>query len=279
MRPIDFAVIGFPKAGTTWCWEALNGTDEFFVPAAKDTYYFDRHFERGDAWYAPHFAGRSDAQLAGEVCHDYIYSPEALERLADHGGPEFRPVVVLRDPVDRSVSHLRYALQMRRVTSVDYAEVLEQDREIISRSFYHTHLAAARDVFGTRLTVLFFEDLTTDPYRFARDLFAACGNNAAALNQLPAKSNRSSTPRISALVDVARIASDVLDRTGNRQLLGKLKSSRLKSMLFSTDGDTAATQTGIAEFRARASIELEETRRHLAEDFGIDRYAAEVSAT
>lgn len=52
---LDFIGIGPMRAGTSWLHHALSLHPGVSLPREKETFYFDRYFERGPAWYAAHF--------------------------------------------------------------------------------------------------------------------------------------------------------------------------------------------------------------------------------
>lgn len=246
-RQPDFLVIGAPKAGTTWCHDFLHVNEQFFVPAAKDTYFFDRHFERGEPWYERHFRPADHGQIVGEVCHDYMYSRDALGRIREYFSSGVRTVLVLREPVARSLSHLKYSHQLGNVDSLDQS-ALETNPNIIELSRYEQYLDAVVELLGRDLSILFFEDLTRDSSAFGTDLATACGMPLREEDiVLPGRSNPSGKARSRVLAKSAKSAAQLLDRAGARTLVGGLKSSPIRGLLFDTstsqDIDEVTRQT------------------------------------
>ncbi len=264
----DFLVIGAPKAGTTWCHDFLETNRHFFVPAAKDTYFFDRHFHRGKDWYERHFRTADSGDVAGEVCHDYMYSSCALERIHDYFESGVRSVVVLREPTSRSISHLKYSHQLGNIDSLDEA-ALTQNPNIIDLSRYERFLGSVVEHLGNDLSILFFEDLVADADKFAADLATACSPRPLDGSfALPGKSNASGHARSKLVAKSAKNIAGALDRVGARSLVGTLKSSPIRKALFDTSTTTPIADStkevidlALADSRDR-TIELLERSPH-----------------
>ena len=107
----NFIYIGPNKAGSSWLHEVLVRHPQVFMSPAKDLYFFDRYYDRGLAWYLSQFTGAGPEHLVvGEVCQDYLFHPDAPERMAASLG-SCRMMVTLRDPADRAFSSYLYMLR------------------------------------------------------------------------------------------------------------------------------------------------------------------------
>ena len=89
-RP-NFLVIGAQRAGTTLLHRLLATHPEVYVPfQRKELHYFDRYFERGDAWYAGYFPAEPATRrylAVGEVTPDYLAHPQAPRPHPRHASP------------------------------------------------------------------------------------------------------------------------------------------------------------------------------------------------
>lgn len=175
MTKPTFLYIGADKAGSTWIYKILEAHPAVYVPEVKDLYYFDKFYHFGADWYGRHFAGAPhDAAAVGELSHDYLYSAEAIDRIATDL-PGVRLLVSLRDPVERAVSHYKYMLRVGR-TRAPLSEALEFFPEILDHSRYAEHLTHVYKRFPPdQVRLLWFDDLKADPVAFGRQLCEAVG--------------------------------------------------------------------------------------------------------
>ena len=111
MIPVNYIVIGQPKAGSTWLHQMFLKHKQIFVIRHKQTYFFDRYFSRGTEWYFSQFKERKMEMVSGEICHNYIYSEDAATRISETLSNNVKIIVVLRKPIDWFISDYRYALR------------------------------------------------------------------------------------------------------------------------------------------------------------------------
>ena len=115
-RPLpDFLIIGAQKAGTTALYAYLRRHPAITGPSWKEVSYFDRHYGRGEAWYRGNFPNRVRARgkLVGEASPSYIFHPLGPERVKALV-PEARLVALIRNPVDRALSHYHHEVALGR---------------------------------------------------------------------------------------------------------------------------------------------------------------------
>ena len=105
----NFLYVGPDKAGSSWLHEVLLKHPDVYLTPAKDLYFFDRYYDHGLAWYLAHFAPATDQAVVGEVCQDYLFHPEAAQRIRDSLGTA-RFMVTLRDPADRAMAAVDQAV-------------------------------------------------------------------------------------------------------------------------------------------------------------------------
>src|SRR5262245_19380143 len=100
------------KAGTTSLAHYLRAHPQVHVPERKELYFFtgEDHWRRGTAWYESQFDGAGEALAVGEACVGYSMHPvyaDVPERIATVL-PRVRFIYLVREPVDRMVSHYRH---------------------------------------------------------------------------------------------------------------------------------------------------------------------------
>jgi hypothetical protein len=162
----NFIYIGPDKAGSSWLHEVLLRHPQIFLSPAKDLYFFDRYYDRGLDWYLRQFdEARPEHLVVGEVCQDYLFHPEAPQRIADSLG-SCRMMVTLRDPADRAFSSYLYMLRSGWEPGT-FLQALAGQPMLLQHGSYATALERFTDRFGRdQIHVAVFDDLVADPQAF-----------------------------------------------------------------------------------------------------------------
>lgn len=107
-------VLGAQRAGTTSLWRWLCAHPQFVPPVLhmKGVHYHDLHADRSLWWYRGHFPlaarlARRDA-VTGEANPYHLFHPRVPAHVAATVPGDARFVVLLRDPVERAVSHYHH---------------------------------------------------------------------------------------------------------------------------------------------------------------------------
>jgi len=159
-----FFIVGPPRTGTTWLHEVLRRGSQLPFPA-KETRFFDWHFDRGLDWYLGHFADRLDRRAIGEVGPTYFASTIARERIAELA-PGAKIVCTFRNPVDRILS-LYKVKRAYGMSPWSFEEALVNDPELVDSGRYATHLRAWQSLFGEeRVLSTVYDDLARDPQAY-----------------------------------------------------------------------------------------------------------------
>ena len=131
LRPLpDFLVLGAQKAGTTALYAYLRRHPQIAGPSWKEVSYFDRHYARGEGWYRGNFPNlaRTRGKLVGEASPSYLFHPLAPERVRALV-PQARLVALVRNPVDRALSHYHHEVALgRERLSFEDALAAEEER-------------------------------------------------------------------------------------------------------------------------------------------------------
>lgn len=106
-------VLGAQRAGTTSLWRWLGTHPDFHPPVLdqKGVHYFDLEAQRPARWYRAHFPLRRTLGpdgRTGEASPYYLFHPRIPDHAARLLPDETRFIVLLRDPVDRAVSHYHH---------------------------------------------------------------------------------------------------------------------------------------------------------------------------
>lgn len=145
----DFLIIGAMKAGTSSLFRYLSSHPEIVPSSVKETDFFfsPKQYDRGRSYYEGLFQGEGDRAL--EASPNYTKRhlrpgmPEKIHALM----PGVKMVYVVRDPVQRLVSHYVHNLDHGRERRTFSEAIREPDSNYILTSRYHFQLEAFLDYF------------------------------------------------------------------------------------------------------------------------------------
>jgi hypothetical protein len=101
----DVVIIGAQRGGTTSLFNWLVTHPSVAGSTTKEVHYFDRHYANGERWYRAHFPLKVDHRLSMEATPYLLFYPVAPRRVAADLPTTTRFIVLLRDPVERAISH------------------------------------------------------------------------------------------------------------------------------------------------------------------------------
>jgi hypothetical protein len=186
---VDFVVAGVQKAGTTAIHDFLAQHPQVALLRDQALHFFDKdenfqgapdynvllgNFNRGWRW-----------KVAGEVTADYLYYPNAIDRIAAYN-PRMKVVISLRNPVDRAFSQWN----MRREKNqepLEFLDALKRDQEIgvwkrprgnayLARSLYAPQLEKVFELFPReQVLVIKYESFRADAFPIVDQIFDFLG--------------------------------------------------------------------------------------------------------
>lgn len=111
----DFLIIGAMKAGTTSLFHYIKRHPAMRSPIRKEIHYFDIGRRKSVWWYRAHFpiCLPPGSVITGEACPAYLFCPGADRRIHELL-PDVRLIVLLRNPVERAISHYFHERRMGR---------------------------------------------------------------------------------------------------------------------------------------------------------------------
>ncbi|MCD8497661.1 MAG: sulfotransferase [Alphaproteobacteria bacterium] len=210
----DFLHIGAPRAASTWLFENLAQHPGIWVPPHKNILYFHPLFQRyrlrklrlywneiwgsknaaqrrwnirhfltpfpGDDWYKAQFP-YDPALVKGECAEAYCSLEEKdVARIAAMM-PDVKIIFVLRDPVERLVSHAKHDLVTRKkldpktIPAEAYFKIVKHPAQI-ARSTYMKTIDLWEKYFPReQFLVLFFEDINENPQVVLQKICAFLG--------------------------------------------------------------------------------------------------------
>jgi len=113
-KRLDFLVIGAQKSGTTAVDTYLREHPQLALPRddKEAPFFYGGALDWGwDAFRARHFAAADPSSRWGKVTPQYMYEPSTTAPIIFGLLPHVRLVAILRNPIDRAVSHARMAVR------------------------------------------------------------------------------------------------------------------------------------------------------------------------
>jgi hypothetical protein len=117
---LDFVIIGTQKGGTTSLWQYLRDHPQLWMPRTKEAPFFNKAQADDAAELAAYmdrrFGEAPDGALLGKATPHYMMGSRRadVERIARRiatAFPDVRLIALLRDPLERAVSHYRMAVR------------------------------------------------------------------------------------------------------------------------------------------------------------------------
>lgn len=174
----NFLIIGPPRSGTTWMYEAFAAhPDVYMSPKKEIKFFYAPNYARGLDWYERFFAAAGNARWRGEATPNYLDSEESPVLIHRHL-PDAHLFCCLRDPIDRLLSHYFHRLNLEKWDlQIDVDQALaDPPTKLTEPGFYGRHLSRYLEFFPQeRLHILFFDDLRVDAGQFAREMYGRLG--------------------------------------------------------------------------------------------------------
>lgn len=168
-RNPTFLIVGAMKAGTTSLYEVLLRHPQVYLPAIKEpnTLRTDEvESPEGLAAYRALFAGAGAALAVGEASTNYTKRHEFGDGIAERAhrvlGPDLSIIYVVRDPLQRLVSHVNHQRLAGRLT--DPVGTITVESGPVQTSRYHHQIEPWLEVFGPqRVLVVDLAKLRSEP--------------------------------------------------------------------------------------------------------------------
>jgi hypothetical protein len=208
-RPNLF-IIGAMKSATGTLHNSLKFHPDVFMCEPKEPCYFvereqlnwpfieDMGFWRGEEHYLELFRPAGAATVVGESSTMYTKLPQITgvpDRIAEFD-PQARLVYVMRDPVDRAISHYWHSVRWDR-QRLSPEEALRTDPQYREVSYYAMQLRPYLDTFGRdQVYTLTMESLSRDPLGTVRSLLEWLGLDPEQLASPEQQIQHNKTPEV-----------------------------------------------------------------------------------
>jgi len=201
-RP-NFFILGAAKAGTTSLYHCLKQHPDIGMSVPKEPLFFEAEYDLGlDHYRRRYFRGCAGARAIGDARHRNLYLPFVPPRILE-SAPDARLIVMLRNPVDRALSHWWHwyvrgiealpfddavEANLARLKSGPFFETPEEARlyadtldratgyslypSYLDSGYYAEQIERYVRLFGKeRMMIVFSEDLAADAASVVRKVF------------------------------------------------------------------------------------------------------------
>lgn len=132
-----FIIVGAQKSGTTSLYSLLSQHPELLPSKTKELHFFSGgidseidNYKKGFNWYQSHFPPvkeENEGKIAFEATPIYLFNPLVASRIKK-ALPNVKIIVMLRNPVDRAVSHYFHE-KRKSVDPLSIINALEEEEE------------------------------------------------------------------------------------------------------------------------------------------------------
>lgn len=119
----SFLIVGAQKCGTTSLYDYLTEHPQLWDAHIKEVHFFDGglnptidDFQKGEAWYRANFPLKNSMKPGDQTFEAsplYLFNPLAPKRIFELI-PETKLIAVLRNPVERAISHYFHEKRLHR---------------------------------------------------------------------------------------------------------------------------------------------------------------------
>jgi Sulfotransferase domain len=179
----NLIVIGGLKCGTTSLHHYLNLHPAIAMSRPKELNFFvaELNWELGPEWYASHFD--RDAPVRGETSPHYTNLPRfsgVAARMRELLGDEARVIYMVRDPIERMLSHYLHNVGGGYESRPLEAALSDPGSAYVARSRYAMQLKPYLEAFDReRVLIVANEDLAGRRDETVRAVFEFCGVDAS----------------------------------------------------------------------------------------------------
>lgn len=176
----NFLIIGAQRSATRWLRANLEEHPDIYTSTVSLSFFsnLERMRKRHLRGYQMQFDAWNGERFIGESSPSYLLlgnQPDQVALRIDMSLPDVRLIALVRQPVERMYSALRYHIKRGRLPmDADlFRMVLDGHPDVdaldlIAGGLYHRSLAPYQEVFGDRLLILVHDDIKQDPAKVYR---------------------------------------------------------------------------------------------------------------
>ncbi len=170
---VTFFMVGCQRCGTTWTDAALREHPQVYLPHKKQSYFFDRNYDKGIDWFMERFSGVEPHHLAvGEISTGYCL-PDSVPLMAKHF-PDVKLLMVMRNPIDRAYSN--YQSRKTECGWASFEQAVETDPDLLERGQYADQIDSILSYYPlNQLMLLLYDDLHSDDRLYLKSVLDFIG--------------------------------------------------------------------------------------------------------
>jgi len=133
----NFLCVGATKTGTSSMHQILKQHQEIYLPSQKESFFFERNYNKGIEWYLKLFDNVANEKAIGEICPTYLYLPECPARIFKELDKEIKLIFIFRNPADKMFSNYKMNKSLFNEKNT-FKQAIELDKiRIKEKIIYH----------------------------------------------------------------------------------------------------------------------------------------------
>lgn len=144
----NFICVGAQKGGTTTLYNVLNKHDDIYMPKKKELHFFDHKEMEPIEKLEDHFRNSKTKQVRGEVTPYYMFHESGIKNIHSVV-PNAKIIILLRDPVERAISHYWHAVS-KGFETLNIIQALKQENTRLKtgkRTYHQRNSYATRSKY------------------------------------------------------------------------------------------------------------------------------------
>lgn len=196
MKLPNFLICGAEKAGTTALYNYVKRHPNVFFSRPKETFFFNRNFDKGVGWFKKHFDEYGGEKAIGEGTATTMYSSKAPQRIREVLNSP-RLIFVLRDPIERAYSQYFYYLQRGKISpDLSFMQALRNNEwAILDKGKYIQCIRRFNRVDEFSIHIVLSQNLRKKPGKVLGELFLFLGVDGSFCPELGGKYNVTRYPK------------------------------------------------------------------------------------
>lgn len=170
---VDFIIVGAQKSGTTSIAQLVSQHPSICFCKEKEPSFFNRDYWKTNIKEYHALYESKVGQKLGEASTMYTFFPEypkTAKNIYDYN-PKMKLIYIMRDPIERIVSHFAHRYVRKKTKEDPYSEILSKPM-YVNRSRYFIQIEPYLKRFGNdQVLLLVMEDFVREPNLVLNKIF------------------------------------------------------------------------------------------------------------